>query len=155
LLLEISHSPGLAIVLPVKAGSLFTILGASSGFPSEKSQVVDHSFDDTGGWGWGPIRWDHWPIGWINSEGHDYKPGSPYPYHFGPFSHYIVNKPLKDAKRDFPIETHDMELNRWSERHVYYTLTGVGQDLEGIRRLAKQWLDKGADCAKPESIASL
>jgi hypothetical protein len=142
-------------VSPLKAGSLFTILGASSGFPSEKSQVVDHSFDDTGGWGWGPIRWDHWPIGWINSEWHDYKPGSPYPYHFGPFSHYIVNKPLKDAKRDFPIETHDMELNRWSERHVYYTLTGVGQDLEGIRRLAKQWLDKGTGCARPESIASL
>ena len=155
LLLDISHSPGLAIVLPVKAGSLFTILGASSGFPSEKSQVVDHSFDDTGGWGWGAGRWDHWPVGWLNSQGHDREPGSPYPYHFGPFSHYIVNTPIHDVKRDFPPEVDDMELDRWSERHVYYTLMGVGQDLESIRRLARRWLDKGADCAKPESIASL
>jgi hypothetical protein len=48
-----------------------------------------------------------------------------------------------------------MELKRWSERHVYYTLTGVSQDLESIRHLAKEWLDKGADCAKAESIESL
>jgi DNA-binding HxlR family transcriptional regulator len=48
-----------------------------------------------------------------------------------------------------------MQLNRWSERHVYYTLTGVGQDLESIRHLARQWLDKGAECARPESVAGL
>ena len=68
LLLEISHSPGLAMVMPLKAGFLFTILGGASGFPPEKSQVVDHSFDDTGGWGWNAARWDHWPIGWLNSQ---------------------------------------------------------------------------------------
>ena len=77
------------MVMPFKEGFLFTILGASSGFPSEKSQIVDHSFNDTGGWGWGSARWDHWPVGWLNSQTHDYKPGSPYPYSFGPFSHYI------------------------------------------------------------------
>jgi len=155
LLLEISHSRGLAIIMPLKAGALFTILGASSGFPSEKSQVVDHSFDDTGGWGWGAARWDHWPIGWLNSQSHDYDPSSPYPFHFGPFSHYIVNKPLNNCKVEYPIEAADMQLNRWSERHVYYTLTGVGQDLESIRHLAKQWLDKGVECARPESTAGL
>jgi hypothetical protein len=155
LLLDISHSKGFAMVMPFKEGFLFTIMGASSGFPSEKSQIVDHSFDDTGGWGWGSQRWDHWPVGWLNAQEHDYKPGSPYPYSFGPFSHYIVNKPLKDGKRDYPVECKDMELNRWSERHVYYTLTGAAQDMESIRRLAHAWLDKEADCAKPESVGSL
>ena len=153
LLLEISHSKGLAMVMPFKEGFIFTILGASSGFPSEKSQIVDHSFNDTGGWGWVSARWDHWPVGWLNSQIHDYKAGSVYPYSFGPFSHYIVNKPLKAAKQDYATAAKDMELNRWSERHVYYTLTGVAHDLESIRHLAKQWLDKKAACAKPESIA--
>lgn len=155
LLLRISHSPGFAMVMPLKAGHLFTVLGNASGFPSEKSQIVDHSFDDTGGWGWRSARWDHWPIGWLNSQANDYKPGSPYPYHFGPLSHYIVNKPIQDAKRDFPIEARDMELNRWTERHVYYTLMGVGRDLESIRKLARRWLDKGKQCARPASIADL
>lgn len=164
LLLEISHSKGLAMVMPFKAGYLFTILGDASGFPSEKSQVVDHSFNDTGGWGWGAVRWDHWPIGWVNSQTTIYKPGvSKYPYSFGPLSHYIVNKPMKnvagldfdDPKSDFHRETYDMDLNRWSERHVYYTLTGVGKDMEGIRRLARRWLEQGRSCARPESIAVL
>ncbi len=155
LLLDISRSPGFAMILPFKAGMFFTIMGASSGFPSEKSQVVDHSFDDTGGWGWGAARWDHWPIGWLNSQTNDYKPGSQYPYHFGPFSHYIVNRPIRNAKQDFPKESHDMDLNRWSEHHVFYTLTGLSHNVESIRRLARQWLDKGAGCAKPGSIANL
>ncbi len=153
LLLEISHSPGLAMVMPFKAGFLFTILGGASGFPPEKSQVVDHSFNNTGGWGWGAARWDHWPIGWVNAQAHNYKPGSPYPYSFGPFSHYIVDKPLKNAARDYPIEARDMKLNRWSERHVYYTLVGVSHDLESIRKLARNWLDQGNGCAEPESVA--
>ncbi len=155
LLLSISHSPGFAMVMPFKTGHLFTVLGNASGFPSKKSQIVDHSFDDTGGWGWRSARWDHWPVGWLNSQANDYKPGSPYPYHFGPLSHYIVNKPIEDAKRDFPIEARDMELNRWTERHVYYTLMGVSDDLESVRRLARKWLDKGVGCARPTSIAEL
>lgn len=164
LLLEISHSRGLAMVMPSNAGFLFTILGNDSGFPSEKSQVVDHSFNDTGGWGWGAVRWDHWPVGWLNSQANDYKPGaSKYPYSFGPLSHYIVNKPMKnvagfdfaDPKSDFHRETYDMDLNRWSERHVYYTLTGVGRDMESIRKLARLWLGQGRRCATPESIANL
>ena len=154
-LLDISHSNGFAMVLPFKAGCLFTLMGAASGFPAEKSQIVDHSFRDTGGWGWGAMRWDHWPIGWANAQAHEYKPGSPYPYHFGPFSHYIVNKPLKDAPRDYPIEARDMDLNRWTEQHVYYTLTGTAGDLESIRRLGRQWLDKGQSCASSQSVANL
>ena len=155
LLLEISHSPGFALVMPFKAGFLFTIMGGASGFPPEKSQVVDHSFNDTGGWGWGSARWDHWPIGWVNAQIHDYKPGSPYPYSFGPFSHYILDKPIKNAKQDFPVEARDMKLNRRTERHEFYTLTGMSHDLESIRKLAREWLDQGNGCAEPESIASL
>jgi len=164
LLLEISHSRGLAMVMPFKEGMLFTILGNDSGFPSEKSQVVDHSFNDTGGWGWGADRWDHWPIGWLNSQTNVYKPGeSKYPYSFGPISHYIVNRPLKNAAglpmkdpaNDYEREVKDMDLNRWSERHVYYTLTGMARDMESIRALARTWLQKGHACATPESISAL
>ena len=154
-LLDISHSRGFALAMPFKAGCLFTIMGASSGFPSAKSQVVDHSFADTGGWAWGQRRWDHWPVGWLNAQAHEYKPGSPYPYHFSPFSHYIVNKPLENAARDYPREVQDMELNRWTERHVLYTLAGVGKDPDSIRRLAKAWLDRGIRCADAESVADL
>jgi hypothetical protein len=155
LLQRISHSPGSAMVMPFKAGFLFTILGSSGGFPAEKSQVVDHCFDDTGGWGWCSQRWDHWPVGWLNSQTNIYKPGSPYPYSFAPFSHYLVDKPLRNAKADYPAAARNMELNRWSERHVFYTLTGVAQDLESIRRLGRQWLDKGNQCARAESISTL
>ena len=156
LLLEISHSKGFAMVMPFKAGYLFTILGAASGFPSEKSQIVDHSFSDTGGWGWGAARWDHWPVGWLNEQANDYKPGvSTYPYSFGPFSHYMVNHPLKDGAKDYGREANDMDLNRWSERHVYYTLTGVANNMQSIRQLAKRWLEQGQACTRPESIAGL
>jgi len=155
LLLDISHSAGFSMVMPFQEGSIFTIMGESSGFPREKSQIVDHSFNDTGGWGWVSARWDHWPVGWLNSQTNMYKPGSKYPYSFGPFSHYIVNQPLKDAAADYAREAGDMELNRWSEKHVYYTLTGVAHDVDSIRRLARSWLDQGANCARPESIANL
>ncbi len=154
-LLEISHSPGFALVMPFKAGYLFVVLGGASGFPPEKSQVVDHSFTDTGGWGWGSARWDHWPVGWLNSQTHNYKAGSPYPYSFGPFSHYIVDKPVKNPAQDYPVEIRDMKLNRWTERHVYYTLAGMSRDLESIRKVARRWLDQGKQCATPESVATL
>ena len=141
--------------MPFKAGFLFTVMGTSSGFPSEKSQIVDHSFKDTGGWGWGAARWDHWPIGWANAQMNHYKPGSPYPYHFAPFSHYIVNNPLRNAGEDYPIEARDMDLNKWSERHVYYTLIRVGETLESVRGLARQWLDRGSGCANAQTISDL
>ncbi len=155
MLMEISHSRGFALIMTFKEGFLFTVMGASSGFPSEKSQILDNSFDDTGGEGWGAARWDHWPVGWLNSQTHYYQPGSQYPYSFGPFSHFILNHPMKSPKTDYDPAARDMELNRWSEKHVYYTLTGAAHDIEAIRRLAKRWLDQGDNCAQPESIANL
>ena len=155
LLTDIAHSKGFAMVMPFKEGYEFVIMGDSSGFPGDKSQIVDHSFSDAGGWGWKSARWDHWPVGWLNSQANDYKPGSKYPYHFGPLSHYILKNPIVDVARDYPIRARDMDHNRWTERHVYYTLTGVANNLESIRSLARQWLDKGKACARPDSIADL
>src|ERR1039457_4350974 len=76
-------------------------------------------------------------------------------YSFGPFSHYMVNHPLKDGAKDYGREANDMDLNRWSERHVYYTLTGVANNMQSIRQLAKRWLEQGKACTNPESIAVL
>jgi hypothetical protein len=48
-----------------------------------------------------------------------------------------------------------MEHNRWSEKHVFYTLTGVAKDLQTIREIGRKWLDKGNLCATAESIEDL
>ncbi len=48
-----------------------------------------------------------------------------------------------------------MELNRWSEKHIYFALHGAGKDFEAIRALAKAWLRKGARCADPASVEVL
>jgi hypothetical protein len=48
---------------------LFAVLGQASGFPAEKSQLIDHCTPGAeGGAGWGAGLWDHWPIGWLNSQ---------------------------------------------------------------------------------------
>ena len=155
LLWQISKSKGLVMVMPLKAGYGFVALGEASGFPASKSQIVDHSFSETGGWGWGAERWDHWPVGWLNAQENHYKPGSPYPYHFAPFSHYISPFRITDCLKQYETACKDMEHNRWTERRVFYTLAGVGKDLTSIRRLARRWLDKGTDCARPSSIENL
>ena len=43
-----------------------------------------------GGCGWGQGLWDHWPIGWLNSQGNNWKPGSPYAYSFGSVGQFFV-----------------------------------------------------------------
>jgi hypothetical protein len=50
---------------------------------------------------------------------------------------------------------YDMELNRWSERHVYHALLGAGADFASIRKLAKQWLEKDRKCANPDTVRKL
>jgi hypothetical protein len=153
---RIAKSPlGFAMVMPCAGPMPFIIFGDASGFSKEKSQLVDHSFNDTGGDGWGAMEWDHWPVAWINSQAHTREPDSPYPYHIGPMSHYIVAPPLTNGPVDYFVRTKDMNLNRWSEQHVYYTIQGVGKDFDSIRRLAKQWLEKGQKCADPDSVGKL
>jgi hypothetical protein len=154
LLWDISKSRGMAMVMTSREGYLFVLFGASSGFPVEKNQIVDHSFPDNGGWDWGAVRWDHWPVGWLNAQTNEYKPGSKYPYHFGPLSHFWVSSKIVKPG-DYDVNSNDMEHNRWSEKHVYYTLSGVARDMETIREVGRKWLDKGSQCTTPESVEDL
>ena len=158
LLWELSKSKGLAMVLTSKAGYQFIILGDASGCDSKRNQIVDHSFAGTGGWGWNADRWDHWPVGWLNSQTNNYDKKLEFPYHFGPLSHFFVNKPIKNTSgrsNDYVDNSNDMELNKWSESHVFYTLSGVAKDIKTIREIGRAWLDQGELCSSPESIKTL
>jgi len=157
-LVNIWQSPGCALVLPFRGKLLFAALGTASGFPPEKNRLVDHCTPGAqGGSGWGTGIWDHWPIGWTNSQGSAWKPGSPFAYSFGSIGQFLVpdGKPLKSFWRDYSEYCKDMEFNRWTERHVFYVLLGSASDWDSIRRIGRSWLDKGGDCARPESITSL
>jgi len=48
-----------------------------------------------------------------------------------------------------------MEFNRWTARRVSYVLLGAAREWDDVRRIGRSWLEKGRDCAKPESIADL
>jgi hypothetical protein len=87
----------------------------------------------------------------VNAQTKEYKPGSPYPYHFGPMSHFWVSSRITKPA-DYFINSNDMEHNRWSEKHIFYTLSGVAKDLASIREIGRKWLDKGSRCGAPESI---
>jgi hypothetical protein len=155
LLKEISRSGGAALVMPFKEGRLFSVIGEAGGFPRDKSQISDNSFKDTAGVGWTAWELDHWPVGWTNSQGHTRQPDSPYPYCICQLSHYVNARWFDSYEPDYNAMTRNMEHNRWSERRVFHMLLGAGKDDESIRRLARQWLDKGAECARAESIAGL
>jgi hypothetical protein len=157
-LAAITDSPGCALVIPFRDRLLFAVLGAASGFSSKHNQFVDHSTPGAaGGAGWGQGIWDHWPIGWVNSQLHDWKPDSPYAYHFGSVGQFFVpeGKRLKSFVKDYPEFCKDMELNRWSENQIFYVLLGSATDWKEIHRIGREWLDQGAECARPESIAGI
>jgi hypothetical protein len=146
------------MILTSKAGYQFVIMGDASGCDSRRSQIVDHSYPSSGGWGWNAARWDHWPVGWLNSQTNNYEKNLEYPYHFGPLSHYFVNRPISNVngKTDGYVENaNDMELNKWSENHVFYTLSGVAKDIKTIREIGRKWLDQGELCSSPESIRNI
>jgi len=157
-LAAISQSPGRALVLPFKEGLLFAVLGDAGGFTGQKSVLIDHCTPGVkSGCQWGTPRWDHWPIGWLNSQTSIWKPGSPYAYSFGSVGQSFV--PDGEKFETFWIDhtrySEDMDLNRWTERGVFYVLLGTARDWDEIRRIGKTWLDKGTECAKPQSIANL
>ena len=157
-LVDIWKSPGYALVIPFREKLLFAVLGRASGFPTEKNRLVDHSTPGAqGGAGWGAGLWDHWPIGWLNSQTSYWKPGSPYSYSFGSIGQFLLqdDRQLVSFWRDYSESCNDMVLNRWTERHVFYVLLGSADDWGTIRRIGKAWLDQGAGCARPESIANL
>jgi hypothetical protein len=154
----ISRSAGCALVLPLRERLLFAALGPASGFPAEKNQLIDHCTPGAqGGCGWGAGLWDHWPIGWLNSQTSFWKPGSPYAYSFGSIGQFFVpdGKRIRSFAGDYPEFCKDMDLNRWTARRVYYVLLGSAKDWDEIRRIGRKWLDQGPACARPESIANL
>ena len=154
----ITRSPGCALVLPFRDRLLFAVLGDASGFPPEKNQLVDHCTPGAeGGCGWGTGLWDHWPIGWLNSQTSYWKPGSPYAYSFGSVGQFFVpdGKRIKSFWKDYSGYCKDMDFNRWTARRVFYVLLGSARDWDEVRRIGRSWLDKGKECARPESIADL
>ena len=98
--------------------------------------------------------WDHWPIGWLNSQASDWKPGSPYSYSFGSIGQFFVpeGKPYTSFVDDYFGNSQDMELNRWTARRVFYVLIGTARDWNDIRRIGRNWLDKGATSPSPRAL---
>ncbi|MHB8863322.1 MAG: hypothetical protein ACYC6N_13015 [Pirellulaceae bacterium] len=157
-LAAIARSPGCALVLPFREKLLFAVLGAASGFPAEKNQLIDHCTPGAeGGAGWGAGLWDHWPIGWLNSQTSFWKPGSPYAYSFGSVGQFFVpdGKRIKSFWADYSAYCQDMELNRWTERRLLHVLLGSAHTWDDIRRMGRNWLDQGEACTHPDSIAGL
>jgi hypothetical protein len=157
-LAAITNSPGCALIIPFQERSLFAVLGTASGFSPKYNQFVDHSTPGAvGGAGWGQGLWDHWPIGWLNSQGHDWKPGSPYAYHFGSIGQFFVpeGKRIKSFSKDYPEYCKDMQFNRWTEKHIAYVMLGSATSWSEIHRMGREWLDQGAGCAQPESVGRI
>jgi len=132
---ELDDAAGVALVVPMRDGAPFCVFGDASGFRHDFTRIKEHSHKDTGGIGWVSQSWDHWPIGWLNSQAHvvDRESLTRYPNHFSP------------AGMDFFALP-----NEQAERGDYYSLVGVGgADLERIRTLARRWL------AAPKSVERL
>jgi hypothetical protein len=157
-LATISNSPGCALVMPFREKLLFAVLGAASGFPPTRNQLVDHCTPGAeGGCGWGTGLWDHWPIGWLNSQTSFWKPGSSYPFSFGSIGQFFVpeGQRIRSFARDYPAFCQDMELNRWTERRVFAVLLGAADNEQEVRRLGRSWLDQGPGCYEPDRICGL
>ena len=138
---EIDDAGGVALVLPMRAGSVFCAFGAPSGFDPRGTRIKEHSFADTGGNNWLGNCWDHWPIGWLNSQGHpvDAESLKKYPNHFSP------------AGMDFFAVPNDAVA-----KGAYWSLVGVGgEDLEAVRRVARAWLELADAATDPARVATL
>ncbi len=139
---RLDDAPGVAAAVPLRDGAPFVAFGDASGFPPSQTRLKEHSDrTGTGGWGWGTLSWDHWPIGWLNSQAHDVDEESfkRYPNHFAPFG--IDLWQMKDEEVD---------------GREFFSLLGVGdRDMEAIRRVARQWLENGKGAGDPASAARL
>src|SRR5688500_14757710 len=127
---QIDAAAGVVLVVPMKAGAVFCAFGTASGFDAKGTRLKEHSFADTGGQQWVGSSWDHWPIGWLNSQGHvvDAESLKKYPNHFSP------------AGMDFFAMP-----NEAVEKGVYWSLCGViPRGVEDARGVVRQWLDLGA-----------
>jgi hypothetical protein len=123
---DLEDSPGVLMADTMVDGSLFCVFGDASGFRHDYTKLKDHTFVQEI---WGSMSWDHWPIGWVNSQGHEVDENSLklYPNAFSTLGMDFFALP-------------DTE----EERGVYYSLIGVaGRDLEPARSAARKWLEKG------------
>ncbi len=138
----VDDAPGVVLVLPLGAGSPFCAFGTASGFDAHTTRIKDHSFKDTGGVGWISASWDHWPIGWLNSQLHEVDSNSlaKYPNHFSPAGMDFFAVPNEEVARG-----------------EYWSLIGVGgTDLEIIRQTVRDWLDLGKKgCREPDRVDRL
>ncbi|HEV2762134.1 MAG TPA: hypothetical protein VGV38_03990 [Pyrinomonadaceae bacterium] len=136
----IDDARGFAGLIPLRDGSPFFVIGDASGFPHQTTRLKEHGDrKGTGGWGWGTLTWDHWPVGWLNSQAHDLTSETfgRYPSHFAPFGLDLWSMP-----------------NEATEGRDFYSLLGVaGRDAEEVRRLARGWLESGA--TDPARVAAL
>jgi hypothetical protein len=138
---EIDDAAGVVLVVPMRGGSVFCAFGDASGFPAAGTRIKEHSHNDTGGNDWVSSSWDHWPIGWLNSQGHivDADSLKKYPNHFSP------------AGMDFFAMPNDIV-----ERGEYWSLVGVGDDdLERVRQIARAWLESGDGAKDSARVAKL
>lgn len=141
---ELDDAAGVALILPMTDGSPFCIFGDASGFDHAATRIKEHTNQDTGGIGWGSMSWDHWPVGWLNSQAHevDAETLKKYPNHFSPAGMDLFNLP-----------------NETAARGVYFSLYGVGpasDDLEPVRALSRAWLENGPPAATdPARVAGL
>ena len=138
----LDDSPGTVLIIPQREGSPFCVMGDAGGFRHDFTRIKDHSFKDTGGIGWVSTSWDHWPIGWLNSQANEVNETTlrKYPNHFSP------------AGMDF-FALPDNQV----ERREFYSLIGVGrEDLEIVRKLARNWLELGGAKLKDlDNVANL
>jgi hypothetical protein len=137
---DLDDAAGVALIVPMQGGSPFCIFGDASGFRHDFTRIKEHSFRDTKGWGWVSKSWDHWPIGWLNSQAHavDAESLKKYPNHFSPAGMDFWDLPNKE-----------------SARGVFYSLIGIaGDDLDEVRTIARRWLNQGEEgIASPQVLA--
>jgi hypothetical protein len=140
---DIDDAAAVVLVLPMRSGSPFCAFGTVSGFDAKLTRIKEHSFSDTGGQGWVSQCWDHWPVGWLNSQGHEVDATTlgKYPNHFSPAGMDL-----------FAMRNEDVA------RGEYWSLIGVGSaDTEQVRHIVRAWLDLGTrgcrDVSKVEKLS--
>lgn len=127
---SLDDSHGVVLVTPLRDGPAFCVMGDAGGFVHDVTRIKEHSFKDTGGIGWVSQSWDHWPIGWLNSQAHEVTADSlpKFPNHFSP------------AGMDLFALANDKV-----ERRESWSLIGIGsKDFEAVRKIARDWLELGA-----------
>jgi hypothetical protein len=160
--LDIERSPGRAAVQTYRDGLAYCTMGDAGGYLASRTQLWDNSHPDTSPCDWGNAKMIHWPIGWVNSGGviGNDKDIMTYPYHIDTLSMAFVSKPypMNAEARSWPNIKKDWftkQQERWVDERVFYCLHGVEHDFETIRKGSRRWLDKGPDCARPESVKDL